>query len=235
MCFNITLKQEEIDFIHTHFKKQIKALELFFPINKKIYPKNLPHIVFGGGTALSMYYFHHRLSFDVDLFLENHQCFAYFSPKLWLNEINSSFDEKYIEQHNYIRLNINDIKIEILCSSNFKNPMLDESKTIFSQNIYIHSIEDIIAHKVVFRKKDNKTRDIFDIAVALEKNPKIFDSLLDENIIQIEDLRDLKGSLKGVDINKYKEEISIIEPFKEFKEISLNAVNIILSHLEKHK
>ena len=58
----IYINQDNLKFIHESYIDQIKALELFFKdacpstINKNV-------VKFGGGTALSIYYFQHRLSF----------------------------------------------------------------------------------------------------------------------------------------------------------------------------
>ncbi len=55
-----------IEFLQEHYTEQIHALNSFI---KDVY-SYLPHkdhslIRFGGGTALAIYYFQHRLSFDI--------------------------------------------------------------------------------------------------------------------------------------------------------------------------
>ena len=57
----ISINQKKLGFIKENYQDQITALELFF---KDAFPKTLPRnvIKFGGGTALSIYYFQHRLS-----------------------------------------------------------------------------------------------------------------------------------------------------------------------------
>lgn len=64
------LKHTNSDFIEEHYKEQIIALDLFF---KESGAKHIPSskIIFGGGTALAIYYFQHRLSFDIDLFVSD--------------------------------------------------------------------------------------------------------------------------------------------------------------------
>lgn len=101
MFYQLNLTQNKLDFIHSHYKEQINALEIFYPIiNKAIQTKN-PHITFGGGTALAMYYFGHRLSFDIDLFVNDIQYMKFLSPKLWINE-DFNFNDRYIEQAHHI-------------------------------------------------------------------------------------------------------------------------------------
>ena len=81
----ISVKDNKLAFVKENYQEQITALELFFQdAFPKIVPKNV--LKFGGGTALSMYYFQHRLSFDIDLFLTDQQYLSYFSPKHWIED-----------------------------------------------------------------------------------------------------------------------------------------------------
>lgn len=77
------LKHTNSDFIEEHYKDQIIALDLFF---KESGAKHIPSskIRFGGGTALAIYYFQHRLSFDIDLFVSDVQYLDYIRPKCGL-------------------------------------------------------------------------------------------------------------------------------------------------------
>jgi len=89
---------ENIEFIKKHYINQIETLNDFI---KDAYP-NLPNqdssqIRFGGGTALAIYYFQHRLSFDVDLFVQDPQIINYLSPKHWLEDSSTFGDEMYVD------------------------------------------------------------------------------------------------------------------------------------------
>ena len=97
----IYINQDNLTFIHENYKEQIEALELFF---KDAYSSSLDNnaIKFGGGTALSIYYFQHRLSFDIDLFLTDQQYLSYFSPKHWIEDTNNFDSRHYIDTHNHI-------------------------------------------------------------------------------------------------------------------------------------
>ena len=88
---------ENIEFIKEHYIDQVDTLNGFI---KEAFPY-LPHkdnslIMFGGGTALAIYYFQHRLSFDIDLFVRDVQILNYLSPKHWIDETNSFNGDKYI-------------------------------------------------------------------------------------------------------------------------------------------
>lgn len=64
-----------------NFEKQIDALnrvyyELIQDIENQATLKNW--WVFGGGTALAMFHFNHRKSFDIDIFITEAQGFDFF-------------------------------------------------------------------------------------------------------------------------------------------------------------
>lgn len=84
----------------------------------------------------------------------------------------------------------------------------------------------------LFLERENKARDIFDIAVSIEKYPKLLKELLDKELITRKDLNDLKESLSGINKEKYHQQIMIVEPFNEFKKIAENAYDFILSHID---
>ncbi len=179
-----------------------------------------------------MYYFQHRLSFDIDLFLTNQQYLSFFSPKFWIDDFTNFNSEEYIDKFNHIGVvTKDDIKIDILVDSNIDKGYVDNSKEIFSFDIYIESIEDIIAKKMVFRKKDNKTRDIFDIALALQKDKNLFENLLNKGKIEKQDLLEFKEALEKLNSAKYQSQIKIIEPIEEYEGVALNAPELILNKL----
>ena len=42
--------------------------------------------VFGGGTALSIFYFNHQKSCDIDIFVSESQVFDFLNPKWYIDE-----------------------------------------------------------------------------------------------------------------------------------------------------
>ncbi len=124
----------EISFVKNNFQTQIKALEQFYPIIKNALNLGLkPSMIkFGGGTALSMYYFQHRLSFDIDLFVNDAQYLGFFSPKLWIDDCSHFDSTRYIDQHNHIGVtNKDNIKIDILLDCVSNEGYIDDSKRFF--------------------------------------------------------------------------------------------------------
>ena len=226
----------KILFIKENYAEQIDALTQFYPIISNAIKAGIPKdsVKFGGGTALAMYYFQHRLSFDIDLFLSDQQYLSFFSPKLWIDDFDSFNDSEYTDKYNHIGVvTRTDIKLDILVDTNVTNKYLDDSKLIFPFDVYVETIEDIISKKIVFRKNDNKTRDIFDIAVAIFKDKNLLSNLLSLNKIEPQDLTDLNEALKKLNIDKYNSQIKIIEPIKEYEGLSRKAPLIIIDELKK--
>lgn len=235
MCYHLNLTQANVNFVKDNFPKQIRALEKCFPLIDSTIKQGMPQesISFGGGTALAIYYLGHRKSFDIDLFLNDIQYLNYLNPRLWLDDYDG-FSNEYIEQQSHIGFQTSDgIKIDILVRQNIGNNLLDDTNNIFSKAIHISSIEDIIANKIVYRKNDNKTRDIFDIVASLQKYPNLLKNLLDKEAITISDLSDLKNALNTIDMNIYNNEIAIVEPNEEFKQLSFEAPQILIEKLDK--
>lgn len=227
----IYINQDNLKFIHENYTEQIVALELFF---KDAFPSTINKNVlkFGGGTALSIYYFQHRLSFDIDLFLTDQQYLSYFSPKHWIEDTDNFDDRHYIDTHNHIGVvSANNIKVDILVDSSSNSLLIDTSKDIFSFDIRVESIEDILAKKIVFRKKDNKARDIFDIAVAISKDNNIIDNLLSNEKITQEDLGIFLNALENINMKKYQIAIELVEPIGEYIVLANEAPQFIIEHI----
>ena len=227
----IYINQDNLKFIHENYTEQIEALELFF---KDAFPSTINKNVlkFGGGTALSIYYFQHRLSFDIDLFLTDQQYLSYFSPKHWIEDTDNFDDRHYIDTHNHIGVvSANNIKVDILVDSSSNSLLIDTSKDIFSFDIRVESIEDILAKKIVFRKKDNKARDIFDIAVAISKDNNIIDNLLSNEKITQEDLGIFLNALENINMKKYQIAIELVEPIGEYVVLANEAPQFIIEHI----
>ncbi|MCF6172316.1 MAG: nucleotidyl transferase AbiEii/AbiGii toxin family protein [Campylobacteraceae bacterium] len=220
-----------IDFIKENYSDQINALNEFI---KDVYPylpnKNNSLIKFGGGTALAIYYFQHRLSFDIDLFVSDAQVLNYLSPKHWIEDTVAFNGDSYIDLSNHIRVlsRKNNIKIDILVSQdNIGNTIADNSNDIFISTVYIESIEDIIAKKIVYRRNDNLTRDIIDIAISIKFADNILKRLYESESITLNDIKELYASLNSLDIETFDTELEIINPFPKYFEVSKEAPEIL--------
>jgi len=223
---------ENIDFIRANYDLQIKALNQFMTDAYPFLPNRDNSLIrFGGGTALAVYYFRHRLSFDIDLFVTDCQVMSYLSPKHWLENTSLFNKDTYRDMSDHIRvlyLNGN-IKIDILISENNTGDFFkDDSMLVFNDTVYVESAENIISKKIVYRKEDNLARDIIDLAVYLEKNPEGLELLLGKELICQDDLVVLCSSLQQLDRVEYAEEVEIVSPFAEFRSTAHQAPEIIL-------
>ena len=207
------LEPKDLAFIFNNYNDQIEALNFFF---KESGVKGIPSskIKFGGGTALAIYYFQHRLSFDIDLFVSDIQYLSFIRPKIWIDDSNSFQTDGYIDQQNHIGLiTKNDIKVDILIDDSSNTGKIDNSRKLVDFDLYIEDIEDIIAKKITFRKKDNKTRDIIDIAICLEQNQNLFNELLSLEKVTKDDLKTLKEALLDLNKKRYISQLKVVQPF----------------------
>lgn len=224
--------KHDTGFISEHYADQIKALKAFINETFGNLPgKNSSLVRFGGGTALAIYYYRHRLSFDIDLFATDPQIIGYLSPKQWLEEAAEFNQESYIDQPNHIRVLFrqNNIKVDVLVAQDFITaPLIDKTHTFFPYDLYVESVEDIIAKKVVYRRKENLTRDIIDIAIAITKND-ILRHLFDKEALHSDDLRELQKAVEGLDRKNYDEELEIVSPFENYRTTAVEAPDIIVA------
>ncbi|MFA5460457.1 MAG: nucleotidyl transferase AbiEii/AbiGii toxin family protein [Sulfurimonas sp.] len=225
-----------------NFEKQIDALnrvyhELIQGIENQATLKNW--WVFGGGTALAMFHFNHRKSFDIDIFITEAQVFDFLNPKWYIDET-TLFDQneyRFDGASHHVQLKTkDDIKVDFLLNEAIINRPILNTTIPLDFELYYESIEDIIAKKVNNRKEDNLTRDIFDLAVAISKNENILKDLIESRFISHEDLAKLNKSLDFLNENLYNVELEKIEPqSNEYLDIAHKAKKIIQTSIKKIK
>lgn len=180
---------------------------------------------FGGGTALSAYYWNHRYSTDIDIFLTTSGRLP--QLRVVLQKMNICEDIRF--PGNYLEVLISDTeKIQFFETK----PKMPQGRILTSiwdfKDIYIEGIEEILVKKIYYRAHKGNTRDIFDIAVGLSKNPNFFqECLLNEALTQVH-LETFKNTLAQIvgnqDLMKiYHDEIALMEPAKEYYDLSMNA------------
>lgn len=227
-----------IAFLHEHYHDQIQALNHFIADTYQFLPQQDRSLIrFGGGTALAIYYYQHRLSFDIDLFATDMQVLNYLSPKHWIDETNHFNSGSYIDLSHHIRVleKKNNIKVDVLVSqSSTTNYLVDDSKTLFKETIYVESIEDIIAKKIVYRRNDNLTRDIIDIAISIKHKENFLENMLGSGLINHNDLQELYDSLLHLDRKTFDEELEIVAPFEKYLDDAQNAPEIIKEACRKY-
>ncbi|XOB60806.1 nucleotidyl transferase AbiEii/AbiGii toxin family protein [Campylobacterota bacterium DY0563] len=222
-----------------NFRQQINTLnnvyyELLALIEKQSAIKNW--WVFGGGTALAMFHFNHRKSFDIDIFITESQLFDFLNPKWYIDEtkIFDNNEYRFDGMNHHIQLRTkDDIKVDFLLNESIINKPIKDTKLDIDYELFYESVEDIIAKKIKWRKQDNLTRDIFDIAIAISFDKSIIEKLIFSRFITFEDLEVLNNSLNKLDEKKYILELEKIEPQnKEFEKIALNSRTIIQKNIK---
>jgi hypothetical protein len=188
----------------------------------------------GGGTALSAYYWNHRYSTDIDMFLTTSGSLP--KLRLALQKMNISDDIRF--PGNYLEILISETeKIQFFET----HPRMPQGRILTSlwefNEVYIESIEEILVKKIYYRAHKGNTRDIFDIAVGLSKNPHFFGECLSKGGLSQEHLSVFKNTLTQIMDNKdllkiYQDEIALMDPAKEYFEIAINAPKIILANLK---
>ena len=138
---------------------------------------------FGGGTAL-MRRHHHRFSKDVDIFIPDPQYLSHLTPRL--NNEAETLTTHYIEQQGSLKLIFPEGEIDFVVAG-YLTPAPTSVEMLFNRRVNVETSTEIIAKKVWHRGADFTARDIFDLAMVAEKEPKALASI--KPILQ--DRRDL--------------------------------------------
>jgi len=224
------------------FTEQKNMLQIAFLLLKE---NNLiQYAALGGGTALAAGYWNHRFSTDIDIFIYKNSIGTkdLLIENRWSNEIRKSMEKIGYKGD----MRFQNIYLEFFISNQWKIQFFDvtgitEQPFITSdlwgmKNLKLETIEEIIAKKIHYRCQKGITRDIFDIALALYKDPMIFTKLgkVKKN--------SLKSLLETLDIisndeefyKTYKNEITELLPYKKYEELGYNAINYLKIFLESY-
>lgn len=128
---------------------------------------------FGGGTVLMRKY-RHRFSKDIDIFAPDPQYLGHLTPRL--NETAESMTADYVEQGNFVKLLFPEGEIDFIASAALTaNPTTVER--LFDREVHVETATEIIAKKLWHRGKEFKARDIFDLTLVAEKEPRALDEI----------------------------------------------------------
>jgi Nucleotidyl transferase AbiEii toxin, Type IV TA system len=122
-----------------------------------------PEVAMGGGTVLMMR-MHHRLSKDIDLFLNDAQWLARLTPRL--NDSVAGMVRDYSEQANSVRLVLAQGDIDFVVAGSVTGVAPSESLDFGGREILLEATEEILAKKLFFRAALLKPRDVFDLVAA---------------------------------------------------------------------
>lgn len=188
---------------------------------------------FGGGTALSAYYWNHRYSTDIDIFLMTSGILSRLREVLQKMKI--SDDIRF--PGNYLEVLLSETeKIQFFET----RPRMPQGRILTSiwgfEDIYIEGVEEILVKKIYYRAHRGNTRDIFDIAVGVSKIPDFFQACLSSEALSQEHIETFKNTLVTIASNEdlmaiYQNEIALMEPAKEYLDYASNGPKIILDCL----
>lgn len=128
-----------------------------------------PFWTFGGGTVLMLRY-QHRMSKDIDIFVPDPQYLGFVTPRL--SDVAADVSSHYVEEPNlYVKLMRPEGEIDFVASPNLTNPGYEEW-TIFGNTIRVETAVEIIAKKLWHRGDQAAARDLFDLSLVIEREPK---------------------------------------------------------------
>ena len=122
---------------------------------------------FGGGTVLMLKHMH-RFSKDVDIFLPGPEYLQFLSPRL--NDAADEGSTGYAEQFNSVKIYYPEGEIDYVAAS----PLTDtpfEHQVLLERTVKVETPLEIVAKKIKFRAADFKARDIYDLALVLQREP----------------------------------------------------------------
>lgn len=195
----------------------------------------------GGGTALSAYYWNHRYSTDIDIFVHSKDDISMMlRPKEW--------DSVFLDKLNNLgydgNCKVHPVYTEIVIQDDYKIQFFSvEDKTkdpykivdLWGTKIQIESIQEIIAKKIYYRAHKGNARDLFDIAIAIHKNPLIFSELQ----VQIEKFKELFETVSKIKENQelsreYIWEIELMNPNENYSLLAVNTIAYLFVFLENY-
>ena len=126
-----------------------------------------PFWTLGGGTVL-MFRYRHRKSKDIDVFVPDPQYLGYVNPRL--SDAAAEISTDYVEAAGYVKLIRPEGEIDFVAATNL-TPDPFEWWQLNGKEIRVETAAEIVAKKLWYRGHSATARDLFDLAVVIEKDP----------------------------------------------------------------
>lgn len=127
-----------------------------------------PFWTFGGGTVL-MFRYRHRLSKDIDIFVPDPQYLGFVTPRL--SDTAADLTEDYTEQQGmFVKLQFDEGEVDFVSAPN----LLDDAWEVWNiqgRSVKVETAAEIIAKKMYHRGDRVTARDLFDLALVIEREP----------------------------------------------------------------
>lgn len=127
-----------------------------------------PVWTFGGGTVLMLRH-GHRMSKDIDIFVPDPQYLGFVSPRL--SDVAESVTHDYVEGPGYIKLLRPEGEIDFVASPNL-TPEPFEEWELLGRVLRVETSAEIVAKKLWHRGDRATARDLFDLALVIEREPQ---------------------------------------------------------------
>lgn len=141
------------------------ALRLLVDLKKK--SGTDPFWTFGGGTVLMLRY-RHRMSKDVDIFVPDPQYLGYVTPRL--SDVAEGITQNYVEAATYVKLVLPIGEIDFVAAPNLTDDPFEEIN-LLGHKVKVETATEIIAKKMWHRGDRVAARDLFDLALVIQKEP----------------------------------------------------------------
>jgi hypothetical protein len=127
-----------------------------------------PFWTLGGGTVLMLRH-QHRRSKDIDIFVPDPQYLGYVSPRL--SEVAEDISSDYVEGGGFVKLIRPEGEIDFVASSNLTTSPFD-TWTLLGRKVRVETAAEIVAKKLWHRGAQANARDLFDLSLVIEREPK---------------------------------------------------------------
>jgi hypothetical protein len=156
---------------------------------------------FGGGTALSMLYYQHRMSYDIDIFLEDYSQMQKIIRSQEEIANNLGIDPLSVQSSSTgVTFIIDDtnygLKMDFVYSEPLTKDPFSYTEVFGIDNVKVQTAKEIISKKLKYREKAT-IRDFVDYAIV-ERQDKILTQLKTESIVDIERYFDVIEKFNGI-------------------------------------
>lgn len=141
----------------------------------------LPRWSLGGGTVL-MFYYAHRKSKDIDIFVPDPQFLGYVNPRLGGKGEEVTTD--YMDGTEFVKLFLPEGEIDFVASSTLtENPF--EEHEILGRKVLLETPLEIVAKKLWYRGDRATPRDLLDLALVIEYH---YSEILDHSDVFVKNI-----------------------------------------------
>jgi hypothetical protein len=111
---------------------------------------------------------HHRISRDVDIFINDPQFLGFLTPRL--SHTAESLTTDYVEDHDFVKLAFAEGEIDFVAAAPLTAAPA-KLEEVLGRRILVETSTEIVAKKLWHRGENFTARDLFDLAMVAELEP----------------------------------------------------------------